>query len=211
MYLILQLVFHLQIRQFILQYILLFKRNSRNHHYEYLKRLLHGHTKIQQSIKCPYIKSERNINQILTEKCVCISKQWLKSKEICVYSNIYHRKTNPNKNQFRQTGTYFLTILWLQGSCYLYLYTVYTYKHDRVKLIILQILIPDVRDLYTVAALMSVTVVQYPLALLQPVAINLLLITNRHLFHYYLTKLHVITEIYKQQNKRSTEQQNGHQ
>jgi len=67
MYIILQLVFHLQIRQFTHQYILLFKPNSGHHHYEYLKRLLHNHTKIQQSIKCPYIKSERNINQLLTE------------------------------------------------------------------------------------------------------------------------------------------------
>jgi len=63
-----------------------------------------------------------------------------------------------------------------------------------MKLFILQILIPDVRKPYAVAALMSVIVVQHPLALLQPVATNLLLITNRHLFHY-LTKLHVIIEI----------------
>jgi len=72
--------------------------------------------------------------------------------------------------------------------------------------IILQIFIPDVRNSHVVAASMFVTVVQYPLALLQPVATKLSFITSRHLFHYYLTKLHVIIEIYKQQNKRSTEQ-----
>jgi hypothetical protein len=42
----------------------------------------------------------------------------------------------------------------------------------------LQILIPDVRKFHAVAALMSVTVVQYPLALLQPAATKLSLITN---------------------------------
>ena len=38
-----------------------------------LKKVLHDHTKIQRSIKCPYIKSERNINQLLTENMLCVS------------------------------------------------------------------------------------------------------------------------------------------
>jgi uncharacterized membrane protein len=86
----------------------------------------------------------------------------------------------------------------------------HTYKHEKAKLTILQVLIPEVSQFYAVAALMSMTVVQYPLALLQPVTTQLALITNRHLFHFYLTKLHVIIEIYKQQNKRSNKQGKGH-
>jgi hypothetical protein len=123
-----------------------------------------------------------------------------------VYCNSYQRKTNPNKNQFRQNGiTYIFNFLWLQGNCYFYLCTIHTYKHDTAKLIRLQIFIPDVRNFYIVAALMSVTVFQYPLTLLQPAATKLSLITNTFISFLF----DKITHNHRNINNRIKDQMNN--
>jgi hypothetical protein len=65
-------------------------------------------------------------------------------------------------------------------------------------------LIPDESQVHAVA------VVQYLLTLLQPATTKLSLTTSRHLFHFCLTELHVITEICKEENKRLNKQGNSH-